>query len=640
MATRLERLFQPGTIGTLTIKNRLVMPPMGTGYSEAGRVGRRMIAYYEARARGGVGLIIVEGTGVDVELGKVLPEQPCIDDDSSLPAWAALVRAIHGHGARAALQLLHAGAVGTPLRAGAPALAPSPISAGGREARALTEEDIRDVVSRFARAALRAKQAGFDAVEIHGAHRYLLAQFLSRATNTRADGYGGALPNRARISVEVVEAVRAAVGPEFPVLFRLNGKVFGAGGGRSVEEARQTARMVEQAGADAIHVSGWGVDSPVQVASLPVRRGLLVSAAAAIKRSVQVPVIAVGRISPRMGESILASGKADFIALGRALIADPDLPNKLAAGRADDDINPCIACMECRDDVIAGGALRCGVNPVVGKEEELGLTPAETPKTVLVVGGGPAGLEAARVAALRGHRVELWEKEDRLGGQLLDAVVPAHKARIRPLIRHLAREVEKLGVDVRKGRTATAALIRRTKPDAIVLATGVRPRRPEIPGVSMASVITAGNVLRGTCAVGPRVVVIGGELVGCETAEFLARRGHAVTITRRGHAMALGVNPSMRTLLLARLARMGVRMIAGVTYGAVTSAGLTITTRGGTTELLEADTIVLAVGATGNQDLARALAGSIDEIHLAGDCIEPRNIREAIADGARVGRLV
>lgn len=636
---RFEHLFQPGGIGKLRIKNRIVMAPMGTMYTEDGRVDRRMIAFHEARARGGVGLIIVEGTCVESQLGRIVPPQPCIDSDSYVPEWAALVQTIHAYGTKAAIQLAHGGAVAKPRKPGNPVLAPSAISTPGREAREMTVGEIRDIVGTFVEAALRAKKAGFDAVEIHGAHRYLLAQFLSGVTNRRTDAYGGSLPNRARLLIEVIEAVRSAVGPDFPIFCRLNGRDFGIEGGISLGETQQTARMAEKAGADAIHVSGWGVNSLVQVASLPVNKGVLVPLAAAVKSSVRVPVIAVGRISPRMGESILAQGKADFIAMGRALIADPDIPNKVAAGRVE-DINPCIACMACRDDIIAGGDLRCAVNPAVGKEDDFRLKAADKKKSVLVVGGGPAGLEAARVAALRGHRVELWEKEEHLGGQLLEATIPPHKSRIKPLISYLARQVDKAGVEVKTGTKATLAKVQRAKPDAVVLATGVRPFLPEISGVSLTIVTTADEVLRGKSTVGDRVVVIGGELVGCETAEFLAAKGKSVTITRRGSAMAQGVNASIRGLLLARLARAGVKMLTGVKYHGITSSGLTITASDGKKALIKADTIVLAAGANGNQELARALQGKVKEVHMVGDCVQPRSIREAITDGSRVGRAL
>jgi NADPH-dependent 2,4-dienoyl-CoA reductase/sulfur reductase-like enzyme len=495
--------------------------------------------------------------------------------------------------------------------------------------------DIAEMVALFAKAAKRAKQAGFDAVEIHGAHRYLIAQFLSPTWNKRQDEYGGELKNRARILIETIRAVRQAVGEKYPLTCRLNGKEYGVEGGTTLEEAQEVARMAEEAGVNAIHVSAWGVRSQIQAASLPTLPGALVPLAEGIKKVVTIPVIAVGRISPELGERVLQDGKADFVAIGRALIVDPELPNKVARGKLE-DIRPCTACMACRDGLLSGGELQCMVNPAVGREHEHPVRPAEKRKKVLIVGGGPAGMEAARVAASRGHEVILCEKEERLGGQLVVGAIPPHKGRIEPLTNYLVIQVKKLGVRVELGKEITLTAVQELKPDVVVLATGVLPLVPDIPGIDSINVVNAEDILNGKVVTGGRVIVLGGELVGCETAEFLAEKGKKVTITRRGLSMATKVGPSLRERLLDRLAEKGVTMLTGVKYDAITERGLAITTSDGRKETIEADTIVLATGSKANRELLTGLKGMVSEIHLVGDCVEPRGIREAIDEGFRI----
>jgi len=630
-----SRLWQPFRLNQMELRNRIVMPPMVTQYcSPEGDVTERSRHYYEARARGGVGLLIIEATYIHPR-GLAFANQPCISDDKFLPGMSALVQAIHRHGTKVAVQLHHGGRMAKSKLMGMPPVAPSPISAsGGDMPQELTVAEIAELVDGFAQAALRAKKAGIDGVEIHGAHGYLVHQFLSRASNKRQDSYGGDITNRARFLIEVIEAVRKVVGNDYPVWCRINGQEYGIAEGITPEEAQAFARLAQEAGINAIHISASGPSSPTILPSPKFTPAVIAHLAKGIKKVVSVPVIAVGKLTPEVGERLLKEGKADLIAIGRALLADPELPNKIAAGRRE-DIVPCIDCFNCRNDLWTPGLLgiRCTVNPALGREAEFKLTPAEKPKRVFVVGGGAAGMEAARIAALRGHKVTLWEKEPKLGGQLIQAATPPYKDRIAVLNQYLQKELRKQGVKVQTKKEATLAQIEDLKPDAVILATGVKPLVPAIPGIEKAKVVQAGDVLEGKVKVGDRVVVIGGEMVGCETAEFLADRGKKVTVTRRGAEMALGVVQVLRSFFLERLKQKGVTLLPGVKYEEITPQGLVVMTKEGEKKMIEADTIVLAAGSTPSQDLYPELKDKVLEVYLVGDCVKPRTIRDAMTEG-------
>lgn len=644
-----QKLFEPGRIGEMELKNRIVMPAMGTNLATwDGYVTEQMKDYYEERAKGGVGLVIVEVTCVAPPTGKTVPCQLLIDDDKFIPGLSELAEVIHRHGAKAALQLMHAGRAAkskiTHTQPVAPSAIPMPFALGagyeGEMPRELTVDEIKDLVGKFGKAAQRAKRAGFDGVEIHSLGLYLVAQFLSSASNKRQDDYGGELKNRARFLLDIIKAIKEAAGQDYPAWCRLTVREFGIEGGITLEEGQEVARKAQEAGADAIHVTvmAWGV-SPRARPPTAEPPGNMVPFAEAVKKVVTVPVIAVGRINPELGEKVLQERKADFIAIGKGLITDPELPRKSASGRID-EIRPCIGCLRCIDNILhKDGVVQCTVNAAAGKEREYQLRPVEKSKEVLVVGGGPAGMEAARVAALRGHRVTLYEKQAKLGGQLLQAIVPPHKSNLVGLIDYLATQMVRQGVKIELGIEATPELIEEAKPEVVLLATGVTPLIPEIPGIHRPNVVTAQKVLEGE-EVGERIVVIGGDLVGCETAEYLAERDKKVTIVEILTDVATRVISALRGLLLSRLAARGVTILTGVKDEELTDRGLAITTKEGEKQLIEADTVVLAAGAKPNKVLLPALRGKISEIYSIGDCVEPRDIFEAIADGYRVGRRI
>lgn len=630
------KLFEPITIRGMTLKNRIVMPPMQVNL---GFRSSRAQAYFVERARGGVAAIITPATSVDSfisdEAWKRVGGAARFINGARL-----LVDAVHDAGAKVGIQLWHGNylpqGIGMVDRQGQP-VAPSP----REEMRELTVDEIHSIALKFALAAVGAKLAGFDFVELHGAHGYLLSQFFSPAFNRRSDEYGGDLAGRMRFALECVSTMRTAVGEDYPIFFRI-GAWEDMADGIKTEQAVQFAAELERAGVNVIDVSVGYISEPGSGASPGPDKpmGTFVHLAEAIKRKVTIPVAAVGRLNtPDIAEAILADGKADLVAIGRQLIADPFWPKKVAAGQTE-DIVPCLSCNVCLDTVFTTRELKCSVNASLAKEEEYTLKPAVTKRKVLVVGGGPAGMEAARTAAIRGHEVVLWEKKEKLGGQLLLAAVAPHKEVIGRLNKYMAVQLKQAGVQVLLEHEATAESVKAAKPEVVVLATGSTPFIPDIPNVRRDNVVLASDVLAGRQGVGNRVVVIGGELVACETADYLAQKGKIVTIMRRGPSMAANLNPRARDNLLARLTRNGVTMLTSVRYEEITDRGLVITDKEGNRQNIEADTVVLATGAIQNTELATQLEGQDITLHLIGDCVTPGKIIDAIRDGARVGREI
>ena len=645
-AKQFSKLFEPTHIGKMELKNRIDMPPMGTNMGTPdGHVTEEVVCYYRERARGGVGLIILETTCVDAPVGKTTAFQLAIDNDRFISGLSRLAETIHQHGSRTVLQLQHGGRGTKSAITGIQPVAPSPIPMPygtqvgyeGEMPRELALAEIKDLVRKFAAAAQRARQAGYDGVEIHSTGYYLVAQFLSSTANTRQDEYGGSLSNRARFLTEIVQAVRAGVGPDYPVLCKISAMELGPGAGITVEEAQQIARIAEEAGADALEIAAmlWGIIPRLPPSTAEAPGGLL-PFMDGLKNAVRIPLIAAGRITPELGEKALQERQADLIAMGKALIADPDLPIKAEAGRVD-EIRPCIGCLRCIDNqTVKGKGIMCSVNAAVGREMELGVKPPSRSKKVFVIGGGPAGMEAARVTALRGHRATLYEKQDKLGGQLQEAIVPPHKDNMKPFVEYLAGQMTKRCVDVRLGVKATDRLISEAKPDVVVLAAGVVTSVPWIKGIDAVGVLTAKEVLNGA-KVGDTVVVIGGGLVGCEAAEYLAKQRKKVTVVEMLDEVA-GVMPlALRRMLLARLDYMKVTVLTSVKCQEFMKGSLLITNKEGQEETIAFDAVVIAAGGSPNQTLMEGLKGTVPEVYCAGDCVEPRGIAEAMADGLRIG---
>ncbi|OGO20463.1 MAG: hypothetical protein A2144_00815 [Chloroflexi bacterium RBG_16_50_9] len=676
---KLEKLFEPGNIGTLELKNRIIMAPIG-GMSRVtepgGYVTDEFISFYEARARGGVGFIQMSVrvfTAAQHSPGEQAPGLPVrayrgplyqggllsIEDDEHITSARRLTQAVHAHGVNLSFQITHYGVnlarqlLRRPpetrpelVRVVAPSAVRNPNS--GWRPHALSIEEIREMVEAAGQAAGRGKAAGFDAVRIQGGHGYLVHQFLSPRTNTRTDEYGGSLENRCRFGCEITRRIREEVGPDFPIIFRMNGNDF-LEGGVTPDQARQHAVLFVEAGADALDVSGGAIEARHwRIPTMYQPFGTLVNLAAAIKKEVKVPVITTGKISPPLGERILREGLADFIQMGRPLIADPELANKVREGRIE-DICPCIWCNQCLDrpDLTGDPTRYCSVNPVVGREQEYKLEPVERAKKVMVIGGGPGGMEAARTLAERGHETSLYEKNDRLGGQW--NIVSAHRPELGNLVRYLARGLEKSGVEVFLNREVTPQLVEDAKPNAVVVATGAIPSLPDVPGINGKNVVLATEVLSGKADTGQEVVIIGGRLVGLSTAVFLAGQGKQVSVVTRS-GIGRGIVQTYKLAIMEILIKHYVRTYLNSTLDSITENGVNIVwdagepaVRGGDRYeilFLKADTVVIATGSKSERRLGERLSGFVPEVYMIGDCQEPRDVFAAIHEGSMVARKI
>jgi 2-enoate reductase len=648
------KLFEPGWIGTLRLKNRLAMAPMAIGglVEPDGRFSEQAIAYYRERARGGTGLIITGLATVESEIEKNLLNGwaafPRMDSGAYVPRLSKLADAIHDYGARLAIQLTAGFGRVAPqflIRQGRPP-APSvvPCFHNPKEStREMTLEEIQRMVKAFATAARVAQSAGADAVELHGHEGYLLDQFKTALWNKRTDRYGGDLEGRLRFPQEVIAAIKKATGQNFPLIYRV-GLDHYLEGGRTLEEGVEVARRLESFGVDALHVDAgcyesWDWAHP----PLYHQPGCLADMAAAAKQAVKVPVIAVGRLGyPELAEQLLQEGKADFIALGRALLADPEWPEKVRLKHAQ-DIRPCIGDHEgCLGRTFKGKPLSCSVNPAVGLEDELKLSPAAKPLRVLVVGGGPAGMEAARVAAIRGHEVSLLEQRDRLGGTLIPGAVPAFKKDLQLLTDYFKLQLPKVGVEIKLRQEATPQYIMAAGAEVVIIATGAKPLMPELPGVAKPHVVSAVDLLMGKVspAATANVIVLGGGEVGCETAVHIAERGCRVTLIETLPQVLHGVFNANRLQLLRMMQGHQVRVLANTCLQEIRDGSVLARSHDGAIEEIPATLVVVAIGSTPRTELFTALSASLPRVHAIGDCVTPRSVFEAFSEAYRLARLI
>ena len=692
-------LLSPGRIGTLEVRNRIFVTAMGVSLAEDdGQCGDRIIAYHEEQAKGGAGLIITGVMGVAWPVGAAQPNQSAISDDRFLPGLRRLTDAVHAHGSKIAAQLHHGGLVATysakdghqlwgpslppPFKGDFPdAFLPEEMAAFAGavvpQVKVLTREDIAVAVNQYAAGAARAKAAGFDAVEIHGGHGYLISSFISPYTNRRDDEYGGTLENRTRLMREVVSAVRAAVGPEFPVWIKLDSRELEKTPGITLEDAKQAAQMAERAGVDAVTVSSYhdvGKGKLHSASNIPHEPEANIPAAAAIKAVLKVPVIASGRIEPDRANAKIGAGEFDFLAMGRKLLADPHLPRKLADGDAE-RVRPCIYCYTCVSTAYVRQQVRCAVNSETGFEYLRDQAAPPSGRHYAVIGGGPGGMEAARRLSAAGNKVTLIERGERLGGTLRFASL-AYEPNER-LLNWLRGEIAASDVDVRLNTAATPDLLRSLRPDHVIVATGAVRDMPPIPGNDLPHVFSGDDLrhmMLGTSSpalrrktglfirlmtklgamtgltanlafvrqatqrwmpLGRHIVIIGGELVGVELAEFLTERGRRVTVIEEGPKFGKGLTLVRRMRLIPELREHGVSLCAGVSDVRIGAKAVTFTDSAGQAHSVSADHVIVARGARGDSALAEALRAAGLAVTEIGDGTGVGYIEGAMRGAAR-----
>jgi len=685
---RFEKLLEPGSIGQVKTRNRIIKSAAGLWYWGKGddTVTDKIKCLYGAFAKGGVGLIIMESPGIE-KGGRSFR----LDDEKQRKQVADLTLIIHAHGCPVFVQFTDMANWNIIKSPDFDTRGPSPVYVFSETdnhdylPRELTIPEIEEIVDKFARNAVWAREAGFDGVEINSSCSHLLHAFLSPFWNKRTDAYGGSLENRTRLLSSLIMEIKKRAGYDFPVTCLINGLETGKlidvedNECLTLDESLIIARTAEKAGADALQVRSQWIgrhdasfltdhmcypEPPVPLSSFPreldmSRRGAgaNVPLAAAIKKVVSIPVIAVGRLDPILGERVLGEGNADFIAMTRRLFADPDLPNKLATGRFE-DIAPCTSCTQCKDE---DGPRRCRINAALGSDKPYEVKPTERKKKVVVVGGGPGGMEAARVAAIRGHDVTLFEKSSKLGGLLsLAALVKGTEIEDLPaFIRYYEEQLKKLGVKICLKKEATPSLIGEIKPDILIVAGGGITALPDIPGIHGPNVISnmklhrmlkfflryfSPETLRALTKLwmplGKKVVIIGGGIQGCELAEFLVKRGRQVTIVDSSDILGKDMISHLKLQLFWWFRKKGVVMMPGVKLVAVTNKGLKVFTKQGYNQMIEADSIVTALPLEPNRELLRALEGTAPEVYSIGDCDSPGLIVDAVAQGWRISNAV
>lgn len=635
-----EKLFQPIKIGTMEVKNRLVVPAMSTlTATPEGAATEQFIAYHERKAKGGWGLIITEYYGVAPYVG-FFPRMLGIWNEELIESHRELTERVHAAGAKIAAQISHSGRETYIAVSDENLVAPSPYMdvSGEKRPRELTEEEIHKIVGQYGDTARNLKAAGFDAVEIYAAHGYLISEFLSKYANKRTDRYGGCLENRMRFLLEIIADVRAKVGREFPVLVRLSTVEY-VPGGLSMGETKVIARKLEEAGVDAIDCSqGIFTVSQNIVEPMMLDNCVFVDNSEEIKKAVSIPVITAGRINEAcLAESVLETGKADLVGMGRASLADPDFPIKVKEGRLE-DIRYCIGCVQgCIGGNMRGENCHCLVNPELDREYELKENPVETSREIWIAGGGVAGCEAAIVAARRGHKVVLFEKSDRLGGTWLIAALPPHKAELLTFVGWQRHELEKLGVEIRYETELTKEMILDGHPDEVIVATGCKPFIPPIPGSDQPHVIQANDILQQNYRAKENVVVVGGGSVGVETAEYLTWYGSNVTIVEMLDDILIGCE--RETMLMHRKAvkEEHMKVYKGAKVCEIGADSVTIEKKGRKIVLDDIDTVVIAAGSRPVNTLQAELEETGIPVRVIGDSKKVRNGLHAIYEGYMAG---
>lgn len=633
---KFEAMFQPIQIGPMTVANRFVMSPMGNNFANTdGTMSERSASYYGARAKGGFGLITFEATVVYKE-AKGGPRKPCLYDDSTVSSFQAAIAACHQAGAKVSIQLQHAGPEGNTKITGYPLKAASaiPASCGRETPEAITKEELYRLIECYGDAAVRAKKAGADAVEIHCAHGYLVSTFISARTNKRVDEFGGSFENRMRLPKLIIENIRKKAGDSLAILCRINATDDVEGGQTAQDAAAVASYLEKECGVDGLHLSrAVHLHDECMWAPSLIHGGFSADYVTEIKRAVSVPIITVGRYTePQYAELMVAEGRADLVAFGRQSIADPEMPNKAKAGRLD-LMNPCIGCLQgCVPNMFKGEPITCLVNPLAGREADF--KPAQTKKNVMVIGGGPGGLYAAFTAAQRGHAVTLYEKGDILGGNMRLAAYPPGKGDITNMVRSYIAKCEEYGVKMVMHTEVTPAMVAEAKPDAVIVATGSNPLVLPIPGINDTGVIHAGDLLDGKASVGKKVLVVGGGMVGCEVADFLGELGHEVSVIELRDQLGPDVIPEHRKFLMKDFEAYKVQRVTGAKVAQFFTDGVSYTLADGTEGRLEGfDNVVLAMGYRNNDTISEEIKKIVAETYVIGDAVKARKALDATAEG-------
>lgn len=644
-----EHLFSPIQIGTTTVKNRVFMPPISTNLADKGYVTDELVEHYAARAKGGVGLIITEVTTVEPTY-IYLPGDMSICDDSYIPGWKKLTDAVHKYGAKILPQLFHPAYMAFPIPGTPQLIAPSNVGPYyAKEApRAVTIEELKVIIRQFGEAAFRVKQAGGDGVEIHAAHAHgLLGGFLSPLYNKRTDAYGGDIHGRLRLTLEVIEEVRKMCGKDFIIDVRISGDEY-TDGGQNLNDAVYVAKQLEKAGVDFIHVSGGTTimrGSSIPAPGTPM--GSHSKVGEEIKKQVSIPVATVGRITePWFAEELIANGKADICMIGRANLCDPEFVQKACEGR-EDEIRPCIGCLRCLNGIMFGKRVACTVNPSLELENEDNIPAAQEKKQVLVIGGGPAGMEAAFVAKKRGHEVVLCEKSDSLGGLVKLAAVPIAKQELTKVIQYMERKLTREGVEIRLNCEVTEEMLKNEFAGYEVIAgTGADPIVVNA-FTAFKHCVTADDILAGKAFAGRKVVVIGGGSVGCETADYLAPlvndlfpRNREIILLEMADGIMLQESGPGRSLLTQRMMKKGIQIHCKSKVEKVEAEKIYYTENGEEHCISDADTLVLAMGYRPDSKLEETLKKANVSYHLIGDAKKVGNIKDAITEGYQIAREI
>ena len=645
-----EKLFEPLPVGSFRLPNRIVMPAMGTNLATPrGEATQRLIQHYRARAEGGAGLVIVEGTTVH-PTGKGFFYQLGIDRDDLIPSLTRLASEIHETGALTLIQLHHGGRNTDSDISGRQPWAPSPVrSPVGRETpREMTRDDIEEIILAFTEGACRARDAGFDGVELHGAHEYLISQFLSPYSNFRTDSFGGSLENRLRFAREIIQSIRSRLGEEFLLSFRISGDEY-VPRGLHLRDSLEIAQHLVAWGINIINVSGGVYETPhLIIPPLPIKEGVHLHLAQAMKQVLKIPVIGVGRINqPQFAEKVLQEGRVDLVAIGRAFLADPDWPRKARSGSLS-HIRRCVGCNQgCIDFIMANRPIACLYNPTVGKDKDFSLKPTERSGRVVVVGAGPAGLEAATALSGMGHQVYLLERSAELGGQLKLAGMAPGKAEFKEIIRYYDYNLRKSDIRVYMNTEADLPEIKALDPDWVVLATGSNPVDPEGLGVesSGARLVSIFDALTRPHILGDCILICGGGNAGCEVADFLSSLGKQITIMEMGNRIARDLGPARRYLLIRRLREQGVKNLMRCRLKTLSNDQVTYLReeKDGHRSLWSLtgfDNYVNALGVKSSDRLGRLLRAEGIRVHLIGDALSPGKILDAVAEGAQAARAI